>query len=72
MELRPDYWTKESVGISWDVSAPGEVKLQVGAFGPKRAVRESERVELDLVRFLLAQPGIRLIPDTSPRKAPIE
>lgn len=67
-QLRPDFWTRRGADVSWETNAPGALTLCVGAFGAKREVRESEQVELELVRFLLAQPGIAVTPVESSRR----
>ena len=71
-QLRPDYWTREGADVFWQLTASDEVRLSVGAFGAKRELRESERVELGVIRFLLAQPGVRVSPDDSLLRAPIK
>lgn len=61
-QLRPDFWTRRGADVSWETNAPGALTLCVGAFGAKREVRESEQVELELVRFLLSHPGVSVTP----------
>lgn len=61
-QLRPGFWTRRGADVSWQTNALGELTLSVGSFGAKRELREAERAELELVRFLLSQPGIRVTP----------
>ena len=65
-QLRPEFWTRRGADVTWETNARGELTLYVGAFGAKRELRESEQVELELVRFLLSQPGVSVTPLESP------
>jgi hypothetical protein len=62
IQLRPDFWTRRGADVSWQTNAQGELMLCVSAFGAKREVRESEQVELELIRFLLSRPGVSVSP----------
>lgn len=56
-------WEMNGVTVRWERIDPNEVRLIVWAFGAKRFLRESERIESELLRDLRANSELRITPE---------
>ena len=54
-------WNKGGAHVEWEMSASGELKLKIWAFGGKAALRDSQQIELELLRLVTFHPNVRVL-----------
>ncbi len=54
-------WRKGGAQVEWETSESGDLTLKIWAFGGKTALRDSEQIELDLLRLVTLQPDVRVV-----------
>jgi hypothetical protein len=54
-------WNKGGAHVEWDKSTSGDLALKIWAFGGKASLRESQQIELELLRFVTFHPDVRVL-----------
>jgi hypothetical protein len=54
-------WNKGGAHAEWETSASGDLTLRIWAFGGKAAFRDSQQIELELLRLVTFHPDVRVL-----------
>ena len=54
-------WNKAGAHVEWETSESGDLSLKIWAFGGKAALRDSQAIELELLRLVTFHPDVRVL-----------
>ena len=55
-----ELWYKRGVSVFWETNAPGSITLRISSTHRGTAPRRADRMELELLRMLAAEPRVRV------------
>jgi hypothetical protein len=54
-------WNKGGAHVEWETSESGDLSLKIWAFGGKKALRDSQQIELELLRLATFHPEVTVL-----------